>query len=86
MRIDAFLNAVNLTKRRTIAQDMITHGAIRIGGQTVKASREVKIGDVIEMHYLNPGGEPRIMRYQVLAVPAARTVAKTAQKDYVKEL
>ncbi len=48
MRIDKFLNAVNITKRRTIAQDMIDNKVIKIAGIPVKASRNVKVGDIIE--------------------------------------
>ena len=49
MRIDKFLNATNLVKRRSIAQDMIASGAVKMGAQAVKASRNVKVGDVIEL-------------------------------------
>ena len=44
MRIDKFLNAVNITKRRTIAQDMIEIGVVKIAGISVKESRVVKVG------------------------------------------
>ena len=37
LRIDKFLNAVNLTKRRAVAQDMIEEGVVLINGKTVKA-------------------------------------------------
>ena len=52
MRIDKFLNAVNIVKRRAIAQDMIANGVVRIAGINVKASRDVKVGDVIEIAFL----------------------------------
>lgn len=52
MRIDKFLNAVNLTKRRAIAQDMITEGVVQINGKVVKASKNVAVGDVITLVYL----------------------------------
>ena len=44
MRIDKFLNAVNLTKRRTVAQDMISNGVVLINGKVVKASKNVEVG------------------------------------------
>ena len=47
MRIDKFINAVNLTKRRAVAQDMIKHDAVKLNGTVAKASKQVKIGDVI---------------------------------------
>lgn len=42
MRIDKFLNAVNITKKRSIAQDMLTSGVIKIDGIPIKASRNIK--------------------------------------------
>lgn len=42
MRVDKFLNAVNITKRRSVAQDMLANNVVKIGGIVVKASRDVK--------------------------------------------
>ena len=70
MRIDKFLNAVNITKRRTIAQDMIENGVVKISGISVKASRDVKVGDVIEIAF----GQ-RTMKVEVL------NVAEHVKKD-----
>ncbi|MDR0746961.1 MAG: RNA-binding S4 domain-containing protein [Helicobacteraceae bacterium] len=81
MRIDSFLNAVNLVKRRATAQDMIAHKAVLINGGVVKASREVRVGDVIEMKFLTHN-----KRYEALALPTARNIPKAAQKDYIKEI
>ncbi|MDD4885248.1 S4 domain-containing protein, partial [Sulfuricurvum sp.] len=47
MRIDKFLNAVNLTKRRAVAQDMIGECVVYINDKAVKASKNVAIGDII---------------------------------------
>jgi ribosomal 50S subunit-recycling heat shock protein len=81
MRVDSFLNAVNLTKRRAIAQDMIAHNAVLINGVVVKASRDVKIGDIIELKFFESA-----KRYETLAIPTTRNVPKTAQNDYIKEI
>ncbi|MDR3162944.1 MAG: RNA-binding S4 domain-containing protein [Helicobacteraceae bacterium] len=81
MRIDSFLNAVNLVKRRATAQDMIAHDAVLINGAIVKASREVRVGDVIELKFLTHS-----KRYEALALPVARNIPKAAQKDYIKEI
>lgn len=81
MRIDAFLNAVNLVKRRATAQDMIAHGTVFIGGIAVKNSRAVKVGDIIELRFLT-----KTARYEVLNLPQTRTIPKAAQDAYIKEL
>ena len=81
MRIDKFLNAVNITKRRTVAQDMIGSGVVSINGHVVKASKNVEVGDVIAIAYLK--GEKR---YEVLQIPATKSTPKSLQHDYVKEL
>jgi len=49
MRIDKFLWAVRLFKKRTDASTACTKGWILINNQSAKASKEVKIGDVISV-------------------------------------
>ncbi|MDR3347356.1 MAG: RNA-binding S4 domain-containing protein [Helicobacteraceae bacterium] len=81
MRIDSFLNAANLVKRRAIAQDMIAHEAVLLNDKPTKNSHEVKVGDKIELRYL-----AKSLRFVVLAVPNTRTVPKSAREVYVKEI
>lgn len=81
MRIDKFLNAVNITKRRTIAQDMIENGVVKISGISVKASRDVKVGDVIEIAFLE---KPRF--FEVLQIPTQKTTKKNESHLYYKEI
>jgi ribosomal 50S subunit-recycling heat shock protein len=51
MRIDKFLKASRLVKRRTAAQEMIEIGAVRIDGRPCKSSSEVAEGSVVEIAY-----------------------------------
>ena len=81
MRIDKYLNAVNITKRRTVAQDMISSGVVSINGKVVKASKNVEVGDVITIAYLK--GEKK---YEVLQIPVTKSTPKSKQDEYVKEL
>ena len=81
VRIDKFLNAVNLTKRRTVAQDMIANGVVQINGKVVKASKNVEVGDTVTLVYLN--GEKR---YEVLQIPVTKSTPKSQQDQFVKEL
>jgi ribosome-associated heat shock protein Hsp15 len=47
VRIDKWLWAVRLFKSRSVATDACTAGHVKIGGQSVKASREVHVGEII---------------------------------------
>lgn len=80
MRIDKFLNAVNLTKRRAVAQDMIEEGVVFINDKAVKASKNVAVGDIITLVYLE-----KQLRYEVLALPSTKSTPKSQQNLYVKE-
>lgn len=50
VRIDKFLWAIRLYKTRSLATDACNAGKVHIGETTVKPSREVAIGNVIEIH------------------------------------
>ncbi len=51
MRIDKFLKLARLVKRRSVAQEMISVGAVRINKRQVKPSSIVKEGDIVEVAY-----------------------------------
>lgn len=51
IRIDKWLWAVRVYKTRTQATDACKAGRIKILGTAVKASREVKIGEEISVHF-----------------------------------
>ncbi|MBA1437958.1 MAG: RNA-binding S4 domain-containing protein [Epsilonproteobacteria bacterium] len=81
MRIDKFLNAVNITKRRSVAQDMIANGVVLVNGVVVKASKNVDVGDIITINYLKGS-----KKYEVLAIPITKSTPKSLQHEYVKEV
>ncbi len=81
MRVDKFLNAVNITKRRAIPEDMCRSGVVGINGVIVKASKEVKVGDIISLHFTDYTQE-----YKVLALPTTKNIPKNAQSEYVVKL
>ncbi len=81
MRIDKFLNGVNIVKRRSIADEMCKEGVVFINGKKAKSSRNVKVGDKIEIHYLKG-----IKKYEVLKLPEIKTIPKSKKNEYVKEI
>ena len=81
MRVDKFLNSVNITKRRAISEDMCKSGVVYINGAVAKASKILKIGDIITIKFLE-----KDKSYQVLGFPATKNTPKSEQEKYVKEL
>jgi ribosomal 50S subunit-recycling heat shock protein len=81
MRIDKFLNCVNITKRRAVSEDMCKNGVVSINGAVAKPAKAVKVGDKITITYLE-----KEVSYEVLAIPQTKTIPKTQQSVYVKEL
>ena len=81
MRIDKFLNSVNITKRRSVAQDMINNGVVEINGVVAKASKNVEVGSVITINYLNES-----KKYEVLQIPTTKSTPKSLQDQYIKDV
>ena len=81
MRIDKFLNSVNITKRRSVAQDMISNKVVLINGIVAKASKNVEVGTIISINYLN-----ETKKYEVLQIPSTKSTPKSLQGEYIKEL
>ena len=63
MRLDKFLKVSRIIKRRTVANEVCDAGQVSGGGRVVKASYDVKEGDVLEIQF----GE-KITKYKVLTV------------------
>lgn len=49
MRVDKYLKISRLIKRRTVANEACDKGRVSINGKVVKASAEVKEGDILEI-------------------------------------
>jgi ribosomal 50S subunit-recycling heat shock protein len=49
MRLDLFLKTSRLIPRRSLAQEFCDANLIKINGATAKSSKEVKVGDEIEI-------------------------------------
>lgn len=81
MRIDKFLNAVNITKRRAVAEDMLTHKVVFINNLAVKKAKEVKVGDIIEIKYLEKSD-----KFEILQIPITKSTPKSKMEEYVKRI
>jgi ribosome-associated heat shock protein Hsp15 len=78
LRIDKLLWHLRLTKSRSIAQNLVATGHIRLNGQRVeKSSIEVKAGDAITL----PQGEGALA-IRILSIPRRRGPAAEAQACY----
>ena len=75
MRIDKFLKVSRIIKRRTIANEACDAGRVLINDKVVKASAEVKVGDIVEVLF---GGKS--VKIEVLSLK------ETTKKDDAQEL
>ncbi len=74
MRIDKYLKVSRLIKRRTVANDACDAEHISVNGRVVKASYDVKVGDVIEIAF----GE-RVLKVRVTDVKDSTKKADAAE-------
>ena len=51
MRLDKYLKVSRLIKRRSVANDACDGERVTVNGKLVKASYQVKLGDVIEIAF-----------------------------------
>ena len=63
MRLDKYLKISRLIKRRTVADEACDAGRVLVNGKPARASYDVKVDDVLELHL----GE-RVLKAQVLSV------------------
>ena len=79
MRLDKYLKVSRLIKRRSVANDACDASHVSVNGKSVKASYQVKVGDVIEIAFGN-----RALRAEVLSV--SETASKADAPAMYKEL
>ena len=79
MRLDKWLKVSRLIKRRTVANEACDNERVSVNGRPVRASYEVKVGDVVELRF----GE-RVTKIEVLAV--AESVGKNDAAAMYREL
>ena len=79
MRLDKYLKVSRLIKRRTVANEACDGERVYVNGRQVKASYQVKVGDIIEIAF----GQ-RSLKVEVLAV--SETVKKEDAPAMYREL
>ena len=79
MRLDKWLKVSRLIKRRTVANEACDNARVTANGRAVKASYDVKEGDVLEIRF----GE-KAVRVEVLSV--SEQVKKNDAPAMSKEL
>ena len=77
MRLDKYLKVSRLIKRRTVANEACDSGRVSINGKTAKVSVDVKVGDVIEIHF----GDKTV---KVMVTDIIETTKKDDAKDMYK--
>ena len=75
MRLDKYLKVSRLIKRRTVANEACDAGRVMVNDKVVKASYDVKVGDVIEIAFGNKSVKARVTM-----------IADSTKKEDAKEM
>ena len=79
MRLDKWLKVSRLIKRRTVANEACDNARVTANGRAVKASYDVKVGDVIAIRF-----GARTLTVEVVSV--TENVGKDAAAAMYKEV
>jgi ribosome-associated heat shock protein Hsp15 len=88
MRLDRFLWFARLVKTRTLAQELVTEGRMRLNGRVVeRAATPVRVGNILTFAH---HGDVRILRIEALPTrrgpaPEARTCYADLKTDNVSQ-
>ena len=63
MRLDKYLKVSRIIKRRTVANEACDAGRVSVNGRPVRASYDVKLGDILEISF-----GTRTVKAEVLSV------------------
>lgn len=79
-RIDKYVWAVRLAKTRTQAAELITKGKIKLNNTSVKPSREIKVGDELQVSH-----HSAVFKYKIITVLDKRVGPKLVE-NYLLDL
>ncbi len=77
MRLDKFLKVSRLIKRRTVANEVSDKGRILVNGHASKPSKQLNVGDIIEIVGANSS-----TKIQILIIPEGNVPVQMAQTLY----
>lgn len=77
MRLDKFLKASRLIKRRTVANEVSDMGRVLINGNPAKPAKQIKENDIITIEYAN-----RTVKAKILKVPTTNVSIQEAPSLY----
>ena len=72
MRLDKFLKVSRLAKRRSEAHEGIVNGRIEKDGRPLKPGYDVKVGDVLVIHYARKTLTVRIREVPLRVLPSLK--------------
>jgi len=75
LRIDKYLKVSRLAKRRSEAHEALVNGRITRDGKPLKPGYDVKVGDVLELHYARKFLTVRILHVPERVTPGLRDIA-----------
>lgn len=88
MRVDKWLWAARFFKTRGLAQQAIDSGRVRLGGERVKAARELRLGERLEIAIGDARWEVVVQAFSARRGPAAearRLYAETEESRTRRE-
>lgn len=71
VRLDLFLKSSRIVLRRSLAQKFCDANLVKVNNQTAKSSKEVKIGDEIEIKR-----GKRLTKIKISEIPAVKQVSR----------
>lgn len=77
MRLDKFLKVSRLIKRRTVANTVSEMGRVLVNGNSAKPSKQLKVGDIIEIEYAS-----KTEKVEVLVIPNGNVSIQEAPTLY----
>ena len=75
MRLDKYLKVSRVIKRRTVSNEACDAGRVLVNDKAVKASYNVKVGDVIEIQFGNRSVKVRVLQ-----------IAETVKKEQAESM
>jgi ribosomal 50S subunit-recycling heat shock protein len=74
VRLDKYLKVSRLAKRRSEAHEALVNGRITRDGRALKPGYDVKVGDVLELHYARKYLTVRVLHVPERVTPGLRNV------------